>query len=77
MRYVVELAISEQDFTERMNAMRAWLDHRRCQPSAFRIAGPDQSVCRVYFEAESEAEAFAREFGGRLLDAPAIEDVIP
>jgi hypothetical protein len=76
MRFIVELAISEQDFTERMNTMRAWLDHCRCQPSAFRFAGPEQSICRVHFEAENEATAFASEFGGRLLNAPPIEDVI-
>ena len=77
MRYVVELTISEADFTEQMNSMRAWLDHRRCQPSAFRFAGAEAAgECRVHFEAASDAEAFAREFGGRLLHLPAVEDVI-
>jgi len=76
MRYIVELAISEQDFTDQMNTMRAWLDHRRCQPSAFRFADSEQGVCRVHFEAESEAEAFAREFSGRLLSAPPLEGII-
>ena len=76
MLYVVELAISEEEFTERMNQMRAWLDHRRFQPSAFRFDGTEPSCCRVRFQSASEAEEFSREFGGRLIDAPAAEAAI-
>src|SRR5205807_7706168 len=57
MRYVVELAISEADFTDQMNSMRAWLDHRRCQPSAFRFADPGRG-CLVPFDADCVVVGF-------------------
>jgi hypothetical protein len=68
MRYVVEVPIAEDDLYEQMNRMRAWLDHQRFQPSNFRLlqAG-DRHVVRVLFKSESEAVAFATEFGGSLL----------
>jgi hypothetical protein len=47
-----------------MNRMRAWLDHRRFEPSSFTLSpasGP--KVVRVLFKSESEAAAFAAEFG--------------
>jgi hypothetical protein len=76
MLYIVELTISEADFTERMHQMRAWLDHRGFEPSEFRFAGAQPSNCRVHFQSQSEAEEFAREFGGRLLYVPPTEGVI-
>ena len=71
MPYMVELPINEVDFTERMNRMRAWLDHRRVQSTGFRVSGAEPSGCRIQFDTESEAEAFAREFGGQVLGAVA------
>jgi hypothetical protein len=76
MLYVVELTISQANFTDRMNQMRAWLDHQRFQPSGFRFDGTHPSGYRVHFQSASEAEAFARQFGGCLLDAPDTNDVI-
>ena len=69
MVYVVEIVVSEDGLRERMNQMRAWFDHRRCEPSRFRVsnAGAQPAGCRVYFSAEAEAAAFARQFGGRVL----------
>ncbi len=73
MHYVVELPIGEADFTERMNQMRAWLDHQRCEPTRFQFSYADaRSIgCRVHFKTEDEAAAFARQFGGRVLSAVA------
>jgi hypothetical protein len=60
-----------------MNRMRAWLDHQRFEPSTFRLwrAG-DRQVVRVLFNTESEAVAFAAEFGGSLLSSPVVDAAI-
>ena len=68
MVYIVEIVVSEDGLSERMNQMRAWLDHQRCEPRRFRVSGTGaEPGCRVYFSAEPEAAAFARQFGGRVL----------
>ena len=71
MRYVAEVPVIEADLYEKMNRMRAWLDHRRFEQSSFRLwrAG-DRQVVRVVFKVESEAMAFAAEFDGSLLASP-------
>ena len=68
MLYVAEVPVSDDDLDDRMNRMRAWLDHQRFEPSSFRLsrAGNRQFV-RVLFKIESEAVAFAAEFRGSLL----------
>jgi hypothetical protein len=67
MPYVVELMLTEGNFIEQMNRMRSWLDHRRVEPSAFRVLdGDDARECRVHFASEADAIAFAEEFGGEL-----------
>ncbi len=78
MSYVVEVPVSDADFADRMNQMRAWLDHRRFEPSAFRLSaqGDQPGVCLVHFRSESEAAAFIREFGGRLQSTPPSAAVI-
>jgi len=78
MGYVVELPVDEAGFTERMNQMRAWLDHARYEPSRFRFSSADARPigCRVHFKTEDEAAAFARQFGGRVLIATASDAVI-
>jgi hypothetical protein len=72
MSYVVEVPVNDADFTERLNRMRAWLDHRRLEPSGFRFAaaGDNPGGCRVYFRSETEARQFTEAFGGRLVCAP-------
>jgi hypothetical protein len=65
MLYVVELTIAEAEFTDRMNEMRTWLDHRHAEPSRFRFASGDAAgECRVHFASEADAAAFALQFGG-------------
>jgi hypothetical protein len=71
MLYIVEVPVTEDDLDERMNRMRAWLDHQRSEPSSFRLLRTDtQQVVRVVFKIESEAAAFASGFGGSLLSSP-------
>ena len=78
MVYIVEVVVSEDALPERMNQMRVWLDHQRYAPIRFQVsdAGEQATGCRVHFEAEEEAAAFARQFDGRLLDALAADDTI-
>ena len=71
MLYIVEIPVTDDDLNERMNRMRAWLDHQRSEPSSFRLLRTEiQQVVRVVFKIESEAAAFASEFGGSLLCSP-------
>jgi hypothetical protein len=78
MVYIVEIEVAGDDLPEQMNRMRAWLDHQRYAPSRFRVsdAGAQSTGCRVYFKAEDEAVAFARQFGGRVLGNLAAAAVI-
>jgi hypothetical protein len=65
-----EVAVfDENDLAERLTDMRIWLDHHRYEPSTFTYFFLDPGMkARVTFEIDREAEAFAREFGGSLLD---------
>ena len=77
MRYVAEVPVIEADLYEQMNRMRAWLDHRRFEPSSFRLwrAG-DRQIVRVVFKVEREAMAFAAEFGGSPLSPPVADAAV-
>jgi hypothetical protein len=51
--------------------MRVWLDQHGYEPSTFTYFFFDPGMkIRVTFKIDREAEAFAREFGGSLLDTP-------
>jgi hypothetical protein len=77
MLYVAEVPVSGDDLDDRMNRMRAWLDHQRFEPSSFRLwRTADRQVVRVLFKIETEAAAFATEFGGALLPASATDAAI-
>jgi predicted dehydrogenase len=70
MGCVVEVTVTEDELVGQMNHMRAWLDHRRFEPSSFTLSpGSGPKVVRVLFRSESEAAAFAAEFGGRPLSS--------
>ena len=61
----------ENDLTGRLTDIRVWLDERRYEPSTFTYFFLDPGMkIRVTFKIDHEAEAFAREFGGSLLDTP-------
>ena len=71
MLYIAEVPVSEDDLDDRMNRMRAWLDHERIQPSSFRLSQTDdRRVVRAFFKTEGEAAAFAAEFGGSVVSLP-------
>ncbi len=77
MLYIAEVPVTEDDLDERMNRMRAWLDHQRFEPSVFRLSQTDdRQVVRAFFKVEREAAAFAAEFGGSVLDLPVPDDAI-
>ena len=72
MGCVVEVSVNEDDLVGQMNRMRAWLDHRHFEPSSFKLSpAAGRTVVRVFFKSESEAAAFAAEFGGRALSSAA------
>jgi hypothetical protein len=66
--YVVEIRRDGDGLAEPMAAIRTWLDHKRVQPSVFRLSMiPGGTVFRLEFKRASEAEAFARAFGGQVI----------
>jgi hypothetical protein len=66
MLYIVELVIDAGNLALELGEMRTWLDHMKFQAIGFRqIPGTD--ICRVHFENEQQARAFAKAFTGRLL----------
>lgn len=71
----VEIEIRDEAvLTDRMAAMRQWLDHRRFQPAAFRCVFDGAAVrCQVEFASEPEAAEFARAFAGRLMAVAGVE----
>jgi hypothetical protein len=77
-RKVVQTAqvrISDDDFGQRLKDMRLWLDHRGFEPSVFTYFYLDPGMMvRVCFGVDSEAIAFAEEFGGSLVESPASAD---
>jgi len=67
--YIVEIRREGDGLAEPMAAIRAWLDHKRVQPSAFRLSMiPGGTIFRLEFKGSSEAEALARAFGGQVID---------
>jgi hypothetical protein len=67
MLYIVEVPIGAESerFIYEMGQMRIWLDHKHCQPIAFRqLRG--RLVYRVDFTEEAQAKDFAATFSGRL-----------
>jgi hypothetical protein len=73
--FPVEIRIRERDedaLTARMTAMREWLDHHRFEPSKFLYTFAASGILfQVDFPVEADAIAFAKEFGGCVLEAPA------
>ena len=59
----------DNDLCKRLTDMRLWLDTRRFKPSTFTYFFLESGMkIRVTFGVEKEAEAFAQEFCGTLLD---------
>ena len=65
--HIVEVAIEAGKLAHEFRQMRTWLDHLKFQAIGFRQI-PSTHVCRVYFEGEQEARAFAQAFAGQVLN---------
>lgn len=62
----VELRVSPRELTGKMAEMRIWLDERRFEPAVFSCGEGGKALrVSIAFKAATEAEAFARRFGGR------------
>ena len=67
MLYIVQVAIDPENFAHGLSQMRTWLDHMRFQAIGFRQI-PGANICRVDFESEQAASAFAQAFAGQVLN---------
>jgi len=67
MLYVVEVAMNAANMGHELSNMRTWLDHMKFQIVGFRQSA-GANACRVDFENEQEARAFAQAFAGQLLN---------
>ena len=70
MLYIVEIATNAENLAIELNQMRTWLDHMRFQAIGFRQV-PGANLCRVDFQTEPEARAFAQAFAGQVLNRAA------
>ncbi|HJU17469.1 MAG TPA: hypothetical protein VJ770_13505 [Stellaceae bacterium] len=82
--HVVKVRVSRRELSERMAAMRLWLDEHRFEPSTFTCQDVEEDVLvRIDFKVPSEARAFAARFGGRLAgtvgeaESEADRDILP
>jgi hypothetical protein len=71
MPYIVEVAVDAGNLARELSQMRTWLDHMKFQAIGFRQI-PGANICRVDFEGEQAARAFAQAFGGQLLNRTAV-----
>jgi hypothetical protein len=68
MLHTVEIRLSGENFLDAILQVRRWLKAENVQPTTFRYwLYEPESVLRVNFEAEEQAKAFARAFGGVVL----------
>ena len=78
--FPVEIRVYERNedaLTARMSAMREWLDRHRFEPSKFLYTFVASGILfQVDFAVQSDAAAFARQFGGRVI-AAADEMMLP
>ena len=71
MLYIVEVAVEAGNLAHELSQMRTWLDHMKLQAIGFRqIQGTN--ICRVDFESEQAARAFAQAFAGYVLNNRAV-----
>lgn len=70
MFYIVEVAVNAGNLALELSQMRTWLDHMKFQAVGFRQV-PGANTCRVDFEGEQQARAFAQAFAGQILSRTA------
>jgi hypothetical protein len=64
----VEIRRRRADMTRSMSTIREWLDQQRFEPDTFRsITKGETVVFRLDFKIESESQACAEKFDGRVL----------
>ncbi|MGE5271959.1 MAG: hypothetical protein ACM3JG_20055 [Thiohalocapsa sp.] len=71
MLYIVEVAVDVENLAHELSQMRTWLDHAKLQVIGFRQV-PGANICRVDFQEEQQARAFAQAFGGQVLKRSAV-----
>ncbi len=70
-----EMRMSDDDFGQRLKDMRLWLDGRQFEPSVFTYFYLDPGMMvRVSFDSGEQAEAFADQFGGSLINVAGATD---
>ena len=68
MLHVVEVRFSGEHFRDFLVRVRGWLDAQNTRPTTFRYwLHEPETVLRVNFEGQEQANAFAEAFGGILL----------
>lgn len=66
----VEIRLAPAVVTARVDEIRRWLGARGIKPAKFTSTGSaDEVVVLVEFGSGSDAEAFAKEFSGTLVDS--------
>jgi hypothetical protein len=75
MVYVVEVGVAAGNLAGELTQMRTWLDHMKFHAIGFRKI-PGKDVCRVDFQGDQEARAFAQAFAGRVLNRAAATAVL-
>jgi len=70
MLYIVDVVIEAENLAHELSQMRTWLDHMKFQPIGFRQI-PGANICRVDFESDQAARAFAQAFAGQVLNRTA------
>lgn len=64
----VEIRLASGDIAATMDAMRQWLDQRRIRPARLISTGSSiETVVIVEFGDATDAEAFAQQFSGSIL----------
>jgi hypothetical protein len=62
----VKIRLSGEDFSTAIVTMRDWLEKNRCEPTGYRYdEDEDRVVVSVDFAVDTQAEAFAKRFGGQ------------
>ena len=67
---LVEVSVARSSLIATLNAMREWLDHRRCETCSFRqMLVASGLVLQIGFASMPDANAFANRFAGQLMHA--------
>jgi hypothetical protein len=62
LRTVFLLKPSKISFAESMSQLRTWFDHKKIQPTWFRLREGEQTGFEISFQSDADASAFDTEF---------------